>query len=116
MPIKFKPGGLEAEITSKRKERRTFNGRDYILEESLFADFAFVKAYKGDTLGNLVYRYSARNFNQDMASAAKFVIAEVENLVQPGELDPDEIHTPSVYVNRVVKVDYPKRIERRVNR
>jgi acyl CoA:acetate/3-ketoacid CoA transferase alpha subunit len=63
MPIKFKPGGMEAEILSKPKERKTFNGRDYILEESLFADYALVKAYKGDTLGNLVYRYSARNFN-----------------------------------------------------
>ena len=75
-----------------------------------------MKAYKADTLGNLVYRYSARNFNQDMAAAAKCVIAEVEHIVQPGELDPDEIHTPCVYVNRIVQCNYDKRIERRVNR
>ena len=84
MTIKYKSGGKEAEIMSKPKERRRFNGRDYILEESLFADVALVKAWKGDILGNLVYRSTARNFNQDMATAAKLVIAEVEQLVEPG--------------------------------
>ncbi len=90
-----------------KKETRTFNGKKYILEYALRTDFAFIHAYSGDRDGNLKYRKTARNFNPVMATAAKITIAEVENLVEPGELEPDEIHTPSVYVKRMVKVPRP---------
>jgi 3-oxoacid CoA-transferase A subunit len=86
------------------KETRTFNGKTYILGYALKPDFAFVHAHTGDTEGNLRYAKTARNFNPVMASAAKITIAEVENLVQPGEIDPDSIHTPGIYVKRVVPV------------
>ncbi|BDH59884.1 putative succinyl-CoA:3-ketoacid coenzyme A transferase subunit A [Lysinibacillus sp. PLM2] len=95
------------------KEVRTFNGKEYLLERAIVGDFALVKAWKADKLGNLVYRKTARNFNPIAAMSGKITIAEVEEIVEVGELDPDEIHTPSVYVQRVVLGDnYEKRIER----
>jgi 3-oxoacid CoA-transferase A subunit len=95
------------ESNRMKKETRTFNGRKYILEYALRTDFAFIHAYAGDKDGNLRYRKTARNFNPIMATAADLTIAEVENIVEPGELEPDEIHTPSVYVKRMVKVPRP---------
>jgi len=99
------------------KETRVWNGRHTILETALTADFAFVKAWKGDRFGNLVYRKTTRNFNPMMASAARVTIAEVEHLVEPGDLDPDHIHTPGIYVKRiVVGARYEKAIEQRTTR
>lgn len=95
------------------KETKEFNGKTYLLEEGIVGDFALVKAWKADTLGNLVYRKTARNFNPLAAMAGKITIAEVEEIVEPGELDPDEIHTPGIYVQRLLLgTDYVKRIER----
>jgi 3-oxoacid CoA-transferase A subunit len=91
-----------------KKEKKIFDGREYILEVALKPDFAFVHAYKGDKEGNLRYRRTARNFNHVMAQAAKITIAEVENLVEPGEMDVDDIHTPGIYVKRIVKIERPK--------
>lgn len=99
------------------KDIRMFNGKHYILEHALTAEFAIVKAWKGDYLGNLVYRATARNFNPMMAMAGKITIAEVEELVAPGELDPNEIHTPGIFVQRIFQgVNYEKRIEQRTVR
>jgi len=99
------------------KETRVWNGRHTILETALTADFAFVKAWKGDRFGNLVYRKTTRNFNPMMAAAARVTIAEVEHLVEPGDLDPDNIHTPGIYVKRiVVGARYEKAIEQRTTR
>ncbi len=96
------------------KEHKVFNGKTYILEEGIVGDFALVKAWKADSLGNLIYRKTARNFNPVAATAAKITIAEVEEIVEVGQLSPDDIHTPSVYVQRVLLgTDYEKRIERR---
>jgi 3-oxoacid CoA-transferase subunit A len=96
---------------------REFNGRQYLLERALRADFALIKAWKGDRLGNLVYRKTARNFNPMMATAARCTIAEVEELVQPGALDPDCVVTPGVYVQRILlSANVEKRIERRTTR
>ena len=96
----------------KGKEKREFEGQTYIMEKALKADFALVKAWKGDKFGNLIYKQTARNFNPIMAMAGKITIAEVEELVEPGELDPDQIHTPAVFVQRIFKgVNYEKRIE-----
>ena len=104
-------------MVAEGKETREFDGRMYVMERGLNADFAFVKAWKGDKLGNLVYRKTARNFNPLMAAAAKVTIAEVEHLVEAGELDGDQIHTPSVYVKRIFPGElYEKRIERRTVR
>jgi 3-oxoacid CoA-transferase subunit A len=104
-------------IVAEKKETREFDGRPYVMEHALKADFALVKAWRGDKWGNLVYRKTARNFNPMMATAAKITIAEVEELVEPGELNPDLIHTPSVFVKRIVKGElYEKRIERRTVR
>jgi 3-oxoacid CoA-transferase subunit A len=104
-------------IVAENKETREFDGRMYVLEQALKADFAFVKAWKGDKWGNLVYRKTARNFNPMMATAAKVTIAEVEQLVEVGELEPDIIHTSSVYVKRIFQGGlYEKRIERRTVR
>jgi 3-oxoacid CoA-transferase subunit A len=104
-------------VVAEGKETREFEGRPYVLERGLKADFAFVKAWKGDTWGNLVYRKTARNFNPMMASAAKVTIAEVENLVEVGEIDPDGVHTPSVYVKRIFQgKTYEKPIEKRTVR
>jgi 3-oxoacid CoA-transferase subunit A len=99
------------------KETREFNGRHYVMEQGLFADLAIVHAFKADTEGNLVYRKTARNFNPVMATAAKTTVAQVEQLVQPGEIDPDHVHTPGVFVKRIVKLDHvEKRIEQRTTR
>ncbi len=101
-------------VVAENKEVRNFEGRDYVMERALQADFAFIKAWKGDKWGNLIYRKTARNFNPMMATAAKITIAEVEQLVEVGELNPDLVHTPSIYVKRVFQgEEYEKRIERR---
>ena len=101
-------------MVAENKEAREFDGRLYVMEHALKADFAFVKAWKGDKWGNLVYRKTARNFSPMMATAAKVTIAEVEHLMEPGELDPDIVHTPSVYVKRIFQGElYEKRIEKR---
>ncbi len=113
IPAFFTPAGYGTEI-SEGKEIRIFNGKPHILETALKADFAIVKAWKGDTLGNLVYRGTARNFNPAMAMAGKITIAEVEKLVNPGILDPNEIHTPGIFVQRIFQGEkYEKRIEKR---
>jgi len=98
------------------KEVREFNGRKYIMEEAIQGDFAIVKAWKADTFGNLVYRKTARNFNPLAATAGKITVVEVEEIVQPGELDPDAIHTPGIYVDRVIKGSFEKVIEQRTVR
>jgi 3-oxoacid CoA-transferase subunit A len=104
-------------IIAEGKEVREFEGEKYVMERGLFADIAVVHAWKGDTEGNLVYRKTARNFNPVMATAAKLTVAEVENLVEAGEIDPDQIHTPGIFVNRLVHVTNPeKRIEQRTTR
>ena len=96
------------------KESRKFNGRDYILEESITGDFAIVKAYKADRYGNCVYRHTAQNFNPMAATAGKVTVLEVEELVEPGELSPSEIHTPGIYIDRIIVGDFEKRIERKI--
>jgi 3-oxoacid CoA-transferase subunit A len=98
------------------KESREFDGRHYILEESLTADFAFIKAWKADEYGNLIYRKTARNFNPMMATAAKITVAEVEEIVPAGSLDPETIHTPGIYVDRIIQGHFEKRIEKRTTR
>ncbi len=98
------------------KEVREFNGRKYIMEESITGDFAIVKGWKADTYGNVVYRDTAQNFNPMAATAGKITVVEVEEIVQPGELNPTEIHTPGIYVNRVIKGSFEKRIEQRTVR
>lgn len=116
MPAIFTPAGVGTEVAAG-KESRIFNGKEYLMEYAFDADFAIVKAWKGDTDGNLVYKATARNFNPLMAMAGKITIAEVEELVPAGELDPDQIHTPGIYVHRIFKgVDYEKRIEQRTVR
>ena len=113
IPAFFTPAGFGTEI-SKGKEERNFNGKTHILETALNADFAIVKAWKGDTAGNLIYKGTARNFNPLMAMAGKITIAEVEELVSPGELDPNQIHTPGIFVQRIFEgSNYEKRIEQR---
>lgn len=113
MPAIFTPAGVGTEVAIG-KEIRVFNGKEYLLEMAFDADFAFVKAWKGDTDGNLVFKDTARNFNPLMAMAGKITIAEVEELVAPGELDPNLIHTPGIYVHRIFKgTNYEKRIEQR---
>jgi 3-oxoacid CoA-transferase subunit A len=116
MPAIFTPAGVGTEVAAG-KETRIFNDKEYLLEYAFEADFAIVKAWKGDTDGNLVYKDTARNFNPLMAMAGKITIAEVEELVQPGELDPNHIHTPGIYVHRIFEgKDYEKRIEQRTVR
>jgi len=116
IPAFFTPAGVGT-IVAENKETREFDGRTYVMERALKADFAFVKAWKGDKSGNLVYRKTARNFNPMMAAAAKITIAEVEQLVEAGDLDPDLIHTPSIYVKRIFQGElFEKRIERRTVR
>ena len=113
MPAIFTPAGVGTEV-AEGKEVRTFNGKEYLMEYAFEADFAIVKAWKGDTMGNLVYKATARNFNPLMAMAAKITIAEVEELVPAGELDPNLIHTPGIYIHRIFKGEnYEKRIEQR---
>src|SRR6478609_6661876 len=116
MPAIFTPAGVGTEVAAG-KETRIFNEKEYLLEYAFDADFAIVKAWKGDTDGNLIYHETARNFNPLMAMAGKITIAEVEELVPAGELNPDHIHTPGIYVNRVFQgKNYEKRIEQRTVR
>lgn len=111
IPAFFTPAGYGTEV-AEGKEVRDFNGRPHILESALTADFAIVKAWKGDSNGNLIYKGTARNFNPPMAMAGKITIAEVEELVEPGELDPNAIHTPGIFVQRIFQGEkYEKRIE-----
>ncbi|MCI1267619.1 MAG: CoA transferase subunit A [Saprospiraceae bacterium] len=116
IPAFFTPAGYGTEI-AHGKEVRIFNGKPHILEMALTADFAIVKAWKGDTEGNLIYKGTARNFNPLMAMAGKITIAEVEELVEPGMLDPNQIHTPGIFVQRIFQgAHYEKRIEQRTVR
>jgi 3-oxoacid CoA-transferase subunit A len=116
MPAIFTPAGVGTEV-AEGKEVRNFNGKDYLLEMAFEADFAIVKAWKGDTQGNLIFKATARNFNPVMAMGGKITIAEVEELVPAGELNPDEIHTSGIYVHRIFEgVNYEKRIEQRTVR
>jgi len=116
IPAFYTPAGVGT-IVAEGKEVREFDGRTYLLERALTADFALIKAWRGDRLGNLVYRKTARNFNPMMATAAKITIAEVEELVEPGMISPDEVATPGIYVKRIVKGEvYERRIERRTLR
>jgi len=113
IPAFFTPAGYGTEIAAG-KEVREFNGKQYLMEYALHASFAIVKAWKGDTMGNLVFRKTTRNFSTSMAKAGDITIAEVEQLVQPGELDPDQVHVPGIYVHRIFQgSNYEKRIERR---
>ena len=113
MPVIYTPAGVGTEVAIG-KEVRNFDGKDYLMEYAFDAEFAIVKAWMGDTMGNLVFRSTARNFNPIMAMAGKITIAEVEHLVPAGELDPDHIHTPGIYVHRIFEgKDYEKRIEQR---
>ncbi len=113
IPAFFTPAGYGTEIAAG-KEVREFHGKKYLMEHALHADFAIVKAWKGDTMGNLVFRKTTRNFSTSMAKAGDITIAEVEALVKPGELDPDEIHVAGIYVHRIFQgSNYEKRIERR---
>jgi 3-oxoacid CoA-transferase subunit A len=116
MPAIFTPAGVGTEVAAG-KETRVFNGKEYLMEYAFDADFAIVKAWKGDTDGNLIFAATARNFNPLMAMAGKITIAEVEELVPAGELDPNQIHTPGIYVHRIFKGEqYEKRIEQRTVR
>lgn len=116
IPAFFTPAGVGTEV-AEGKEEREFHGKKYLMEEWLRADFAIVKAWKGDTSGNLIYKGTARNFNPMMAMAGTITIAEVEELVEPGELDPNMIHTPGIFVQRIFQGDsYEKRIEQRTTR
>ena len=116
MPAIFTPAGIGTEV-AVGKETRVFNGKEYLMELAFNADFAIVKAWKGDTDGNLIYKETARNFNPLMAMAGKITIAEVEELVPSGKLDPNYIHTPGIYVHRIFRGDnYEKRIEQRTVR
>ncbi|MDG1046390.1 MAG: CoA transferase subunit A [Bacteroidia bacterium] len=116
IPAFYTPAGFGTEI-AEGKETREFGEKQFIMEKAFESDFAIVKAWKGDTDGNLIYKATARNFNPMMAMAGKITIAEVEELVEPGELDPNFIHTPSIFVNRIFQgTDYEKRIEQRTIR
>jgi len=116
IPAFFTPAGYGTEI-AEGKEIREFNGKMYLMEEALHADFSIVKAWKGDRYGNLQFRKTTRNFSTSIAKAGDITIAEVEELVEPGELDPDQIHVPGIYVHRIFQgKDYEKRIERKTVR
>lgn len=116
IPAFYTPAGVGTPV-AEGKETRTFDGREYLLERGITGDFALVKGWKADRYGNVIYRETARNFNPMMCAAAKVTIVEVEELVEPGELDANSIHTPGIYVQRVVVGDhYEKRIERRTTR
>lgn len=116
IPAFYTPAGVGTELT-KGKEVRSFNGKDYVLETGLTADFALVKAWRGDKSGNITYNKTSRNFNPMMATAGKVTIAEVEELLEVGGLDPNFIHTPGIYVQRIIQCDnYDKKIERRTVR
>ena len=120
MPVVFTPAGVGTEVAQGKEVRKfSFHGveKDYLMEHAFESDFALVKAWKGDTAGNLIYRSTARNFNPLMAMAGKITIAEVEELVPAGQLDPDQIHTPGIYVHRIFQGEkYEKRIEQRTVR
>lgn len=116
IPAIYTPAGVGTEV-AKGKESRIFKGKEYLMEYAFEADFALVKAWKGDTAGNLIYKATARNFNPLMAMAGQVTIAEVEELVEAGELNPNEIHTPGIYVHRIFQgSSYQKRIEQRTVR
>ena len=116
IPAFYTPAGAGT-LVAEGKETRDFDGKPYLMERWLRADFALVKAWKGDTAGNLVYRKTARNFNPMMATAARITVAEVEELVEPGQIDPDHVMTPGIYVKRIFQGEgYEKRIERRTVR
>jgi 3-oxoacid CoA-transferase subunit A len=116
IPAFFTPTGFGT-VVAEGKETREFDGRSYVMERALVADFAFVKAWKADRQGNLVYRHTARNFNPMMATAGRITVAEVEELVEDGAIHPDAVHTPGIFVQRVIRGhDYQKRIERRTTR
>jgi 3-oxoacid CoA-transferase subunit A len=116
LPAIFTPAGVGTEV-AEGKETRDFGGKAYLLEMAFDADYAIVKAWKGDTMGNLVFKDTARNFNPLMAMAGKITIAEVEELLEPGQLDPNNIHTPGIYVHRIFQgKGYEKRIEQRTTR
>jgi 3-oxoacid CoA-transferase subunit A len=115
IPAFYTPAGVGTPI-AEGKEKRVFNGKEYLLEEAFTADFSLVRAWKADKMGNLVYHKTARNFNPMIAAAGKITIAEVEELVEIGELDPDHIHTPSIYVQRLIVGEQEKRIERLTTR
>ena len=116
IPAFYTPAGVGTPVAEGR-EVRVFNGREYLLETALTADFALVKAWKGDRMGNLIYNKTARNFNPIMAAAGRVAIAEVEQILEPGEIDPASVHTPGIYVQRVVRGEhYEKRIEKRTVR
>lgn len=116
IPGFYTPTGVGT-LVAQGKEIKNFDGRDYVLERGIVGDFAFVKAWKGDKFGNLVFRKTARNFNPMAATAGKITIAEVEELVETGDLDPDQVHTPGIYVQRIFQgVNYQKRIEQRTVR
>lgn len=113
IPIKYKPGGKEVEIASAARESREYNGRAYVMEEAITGDFALIKAWKGDARGNVVFKGTARNFNPDMAKAARTTIVEVEEIVPVGSIKPEDVHLPGVYVKRILQGSaYEKRIER----
>ena len=115
-PAFFTPAGYGTEV-AEGKEVREFNGKMYVLEEAFKADFAFIKAWKGDEAGNLIFKGTARNFNPNMCGAAKVTVVEVEELVKPGELDPNQIHIPGIFVQRIFQGErYEKRIEQRTVR
>ena len=116
IPAFYTPTG-SGTLVAEGKETRRFGDRDYVLESALTADFALIKAFRGDRLGNLAYRRTSRNFNPMMATAARVTIAEVERLVAPGDIDPEQVHTPGVFVTRIFQgKDYEKRIEQRTHR
>jgi 3-oxoacid CoA-transferase subunit A len=116
IPAFYTPTGYGT-MVAEGKETREFDGRHYVMERGIRGNFAFVKAWKGDRWGNLIYRRTARNFNPMMATAADYVVAEVEHLVELGELDPDNVHTPGIYINAIFQgQNYEKRIERRTTR
>lgn len=115
IPAFFTATGYGTEV-GEGKEVREFNGRSYILEEAITGDFAIVKAWKADRYGNLIYRHTAQNFNPMAATAGKITVVEVEEIVEPGELDPAQIHTPGIYVDRLILGSFEKRIEQRTIR
>lgn len=112
IPAFFTPTGVGTDV-ARGKETREFNGREYLMEKSIFGDLALVHAWKGDTEGNLVYRKTARNFNPIMAAAAKVTVAEVEHLVEPGEIDPDHVVTPGIFIKRIVELP---RVEKHIEK
>jgi 3-oxoacid CoA-transferase subunit A len=116
IPAFYTPTGYGT-LVAENKETREFDGRHYVLERALRGDFAFIKAWKGDRMGNLVYRKTTRNFNPMMATAGDYVVAEVEQLVEPGELPPDQVHTPGIFIDAIFEgAPYDKRIEKRTVR